>query len=283
METSKDTFKFFVPIDILSKAGEKDTKGNRKMRIGGIASTGDRDLDEEILDQEGLDLDYLLKSGFFNWHHQSSKEPAAIIGEPDIAEITKEGLHIEGDLYSDSKMANDVYDLAMVLKKSGSKRKLGYSIEGKVTERDPLDEKHILKAKVTGIAITPSPKNWNSYLDIIKGIGVNEEYEYDTIEKSVDESVAGKVTYILDVQANGRRITVDKSFNIQVTEIDKALTTTSGSALIRESVEGTPKELMSSKKKEYDNALLTLTKGYELGLVDDIQLNAIKSHLQNVN
>jgi len=280
METSKDTFRFFVPIDILSKAEEKDTKGNRKMRIGGIASTGDRDLDDEILDQDGLDTEYLLKSGFFNWHHQSSKEPAAIIGEPDVAEITKDGLRIEGDLYSDSKLANDVYDLALLLKKGGSKRKLGYSIEGKVTERDPLDEKHIKKAKVTGIAITPSPKNWNSYLDIIKGdyTDYKDEYEYDQGSGSPD---GGEVQYILDVQVGDRRITVDKSFNVQITEIDKALTTVSGRALIRESVEGTPKELMNYKKKKYDDALLTITKGYELGLVNDDQLDAVKTHLQD--
>mgnify|MGYP000234621856 CR=1 FL=1 len=80
-----DKFKFFVPVDI-SKA--KDENGNEIMRIAGIASTIDRDSDDEILDPSGFDLSYFMKNGFINWHHQTNNSPESIIGEPTVARIT---------------------------------------------------------------------------------------------------------------------------------------------------------------------------------------------------
>ena len=72
-------------------------------------------------------------------------------------------------LYSDSQLAKDVYGLAELLQKNSKKRRLGFSIEGKVLERDPLDESKITKARLTGLAITHIPKNPATICEIMKG------------------------------------------------------------------------------------------------------------------
>ena len=239
-----DSFKFFVPLEF-EKA--KDGKGKEKMRIKGIASTADRDSDDEILDPSGFELDYFLKNGFVNWHHQAKNDPAAVIGEPTKANITKSGLYIEADLYEDSALAKKVWDLAKSLEKSSTTRRLGFSIEGKVLERDTLDTKYVKKAKITGVAVTPSPKNSNTLVDIIKG--EYSDYEEEDLYSISDNSAnGGTITCIVDVlKPNGDRIVVDKDYNIKV--ISKSLTTESGAALKKEDLEPGITNLEQNQKK----------------------------------
>ncbi len=184
METN---FKFHLPLEVLEKA--TDANGREIMKIGGIASTAEKDADGEYLDPKGFDLSYFKNQGFFNWHHMSKKDPNAIIGEPTGAKITPEGLYVEGFLYSDSELAKSVYDTAKMLEKSSNNRRLGFSIEGKATKRRNDDEKHadfkyVEKAAITGCAITFMPKNPKTYMDLIKG-GVDDDYKED--EEDDDE------------------------------------------------------------------------------------------------
>lgn len=244
LNSRKNNFKFFVPLEI-SKA--KDSEGKEVMKIGGIASTIDRDTDGEVLDPSGFQLDYFLNNGFVNWHHQSKTNPNAVIGEPTKAEIRKEGLYIEAELYKDSKIAQQVWDLAKTLDKNKSKRKLGFSIEGKVVERDALDEKFVKKAIITGVAITPSPKNSSTILDILKG-HFNDEAEDVEIVSTENDANGGLIEYVIDLlKPNGDRITVDKEYNVKV--ISKSLEATGN---------GTPlkKESLDKNKKNIENNFL---------------------------
>lgn len=218
MKTEKN-FNFWVPLEI-SKG--KDKKGEEVMRIGGIASTGHEDSDEETLETAGFDVKPLLKSGFLNYHHMQKSDPSAIIGEPTKAEITKKGLYIEGTLYKDSPMAKKVYELAQLLEKSSSTRRLGFSIEGKATERDPMNPKRIIKASITGCAVTFSPKNSHTLAEIIKGDVESEPLEYDYTEELID---GNKTKIIADItKADGTRILIDSEgkFTYQEKEIEKA-------------------------------------------------------------
>ena len=177
---NKVKFNFWCPVDI-SKAIDPST-GKEIMRLGGIASTSDKDSDGEFLDPKGFDIKPLVEKGIVNWHHQAKDKPATIIGEPSKAEIRKEGLYIETDLYPSSEVARDVYTLAETLEKDSKTRRLGYSIEGKVVERDKKNPKIIKKAIITGVAITHQPKNPKTFADIIKG----EIDDDDEVEESMD-------------------------------------------------------------------------------------------------
>lgn len=217
----EENFKVWCQAEI-TKAIDPTT-GAEIMRLGGIASTADKDSDDEFLDPKGFDLKPFMESGMVNWHHQAKGQPAAIIGEPYKAEIRPEGLYVEVDLYPDSPMAKQVYELAQTLEKNSKKRKLGFSIEGKVNKRKSndkksLDFKHILKAAVTGLAITHMPKNPKTFADIIKGnVDIdNTDDDYDEDEEEAKE--------------------------------EKALDTSTGAALKRESVDGVPKKTFTKSE-----------------------------------
>lgn len=219
-----DKFNFWCPIGRIEKA--TDEAGEPVMRIGGIASTMDKDADGEYLDPTGFDIEPLKNSGMVNWHHQAKNSPAAIIGEPSKVELRPEGLWIESDLYASSPMANEVYELAKTLEEDSKTRRLGYSIEGKVVKRASNDKKSplynkIVKAVITGVAVTHMPKNPHTFVNIIKG-----QIDADGIEVDLEEE---------DDNAEQRGGDTEK----------KALTTSSGAALMPESVDGQPKKTFS--------------------------------------
>jgi hypothetical protein len=197
-----DKFRFFIPDIDISKG--KDKEGNETMIVEGVASTMTEDTDGEIVDPNGFDLNYLLDQGFINWHHATKDNPGTIIGEPVKAWVQDSKLHVRAELYSWQPIARDVYDIINQLQKGKSKRKLGWSIEGKKMEVDPMNKKFIRKSRVTGIAITPMPKNKGTYVDISKG----ENYDYDTYDLN-GESI------ILDIKKGEDSIIIDKFFNIK--------------------------------------------------------------------
>jgi hypothetical protein len=172
-QKNPDKFNFFVPVQF-----EKAKKGEKGVvRVKGIASTSSAvDSDGETLFPDGFDVEPLLKKGFLNWDHQTKSRPLSIVGEPEKAEVINNGrdLYIEGFLYPDSKDAQEVAELAQILEKNSKTRRLGYSIEGQVLQRGSNDKNHplykqVLKARITGIAITPQPKNPNTLLSLVKG------------------------------------------------------------------------------------------------------------------
>jgi hypothetical protein len=255
MKQSGSDFRFFVPLELTKGT---DEKGKKVMKIGGIASTSDEDSDGEFLDPEGFDLQYFLKYGFLNWHHQSKTNPAAIVGEPTVAEIRDKKLYIEGELYADSPLAKDIYTLAEALKSSNSGRHLGFSIEGKVTERDAMNPKIVKQAQITGCAITPTPKNSQTLAEIIKGHGADvEDYEF---EDSQDAN-GGNSEFILDItKPTGERITVDKDLNVTIKAMEA---TGNGASVVRESLGGQVIDTQKiGQKKRKD-----LTKGEVYGQI----------------
>ena len=166
------TFSFWMP---LSKAGP-DADGKRW--IEGIASDGGEDLQGERVIQQGLDVDYFARHGFFNWDHQdviavkstTGVERLAIgkIGEPTAAQITPRGLYVKGFLYKGNPLADAAWELAHSLESSGASRKLGFSIQGRTLRKEGAK---IVKAWIQDVAITPAPVNPRTYLDVVKGLG----------------------------------------------------------------------------------------------------------------
>ena len=208
----KGNFKFWCPIE---KSITTATDSTEQMVLGGIASTADKDSDGEYLDPNGFDITPLMNSGTVNWHHQAKGQPAAIIGEPIKGEIRPEGLYLETKLYPSSSVARDVWNLATTLERDSSTRRLGYSIEGRVVERassDPNnpDYKRVIKAVITGVAITHMPKNAQTFANIIKGEGCDEDEElYDEEDvESDDKSMTTETAAALKKQSLDRDLKV---------------------------------------------------------------------------
>jgi len=203
---SQDKFNIFLPFDTITKSVDEKT-GKTVMKIGGVISnslTGP-DLDGEIIDVEGMDFTKFLNKGFINYHHLASKDPSAIIGEPIKAYVKDGKAHFEGILYPESEMAQKVYDLANVLSKSSSTRKLGYSIEGAAVSRDERNPKRIRKSSISGLAVTPFPKNSGTEVIVLKG-----EVDYETPPDS---------DFLIDItDEHGTRWTVDKNLQLEKSE-----------------------------------------------------------------
>lgn len=167
----KDNFSFVAPIFF-----EKGIDGKEplKLVIGGIASTTSKDFDGEFMNPKGFDTSYFERFGFINWAHQTNKDPLAIVGRPTKVTVDQRlnELYIEATLFKSSEKAMQVYKLGQILEEEG--HSLAFSIEGKVTLRDKKNPKKVLKAVITGCAITPTPKNNDSVASIIKGLDDDE-------------------------------------------------------------------------------------------------------------
>lgn len=211
---TENTFNFWVPATI-EKA--KDKNGVEVMRVKGIASTADKDSEDEVLDPIGFDLNRFIKHGQINWNHQGKNDPSKIIGEPDVAKITPKGeLYIEGFLYNESDLAKSVWKYGETLEKNSKTRKLGWSIEGRALERSISNPKHITKALITGVAITPTPVNTNTYVDLCKG-----EQKEDFVEYEFEESLLEKAElnqYLYEFQCGGQTYGITKSFGVELIE-----------------------------------------------------------------
>lgn len=130
----EETFSCFVPAQmVLVKGGKQGADKTGKRWIQGIASTDGRDLQGEIVNQNGIDFSYFLKHGFFNDDHQ--KGPEHKVGQPTEAKLTKNGLWVKGFLFKEHARADHYWELMRALEASGSDRKVGFSIQGKFSER----------------------------------------------------------------------------------------------------------------------------------------------------
>ena len=157
-------FKLDIALDCFEKAED----GDRSRRIGGIVSTSHLDRQQETLIQEGLDFAPFLEHGWFNDNHDSSTD--SVVGYPEIAEIRTlpdghKAWYVEGYLLKGDERADKIWSKANALQKTN--RKLGFSVEGKILERDALNPKIVRKAQVREVAITKCPVNEETSLMVL--------------------------------------------------------------------------------------------------------------------
>lgn len=155
--------------------------------VGGIASTDDRDLQNEIIEQAGLDLSGLRQKRIvFNDDH--SKETKDILGIVDTATVTDEGLVVKGKIFKNNPAGVTYYNL---LKHGGY---VGFSVEGAVMQRDQMDKSRIKKAKLTAIALTRNPVNTKTYANFCKSLTAENEVLEET-----EMTLESKVDFLLEM------------------------------------------------------------------------------------
>lgn len=164
---SHTDFHFEFEFETFEKAGAPP---GRERRIGGVVSTDHLDKQHEVLLQEGLDFSPFLKGGWFNDNHL--KETGKAIGYPEIAQMRtlpdgKKGWYVEGYLLKGHPPADDIWNLAQALERSQTNRRLGFSVEGQILERDPSNPRTVRKAVVREVAITRCPVNDHTQLSLL--------------------------------------------------------------------------------------------------------------------
>ena len=149
-----DEFSVWTPgvVEVIEKAGE-DIEATRP--IGGWCSTESLDRQDEVVVAKGLDFSEFVAFGYFNDNHK--QDTSAVLGYPRTARLEKSRWWTEGNLLVGYGPSDRVWELAKSMKKSNAPRKLGFSIEGKVLERDGSNR--IVRAKVRNVAITNAPVN----------------------------------------------------------------------------------------------------------------------------
>ena len=220
-----DTFEFFVPATALSV--KKSGKGKDSKRwIQGIASTDARDLQGEIVEQNGIDFSYVLKHGYFNDDHKPGPEHK--VGQPTECKVTKNGLWVKGFLFNNHKKADYYWELMNALDSSGADRKVGFSIQGKVKRRSG---NRIVECWLQDIALTPSPVNTTTWAEMAKSLSAAQWDFNKSLEAEESEEE----------------------------DQEKALTA-GGSPLVPESLEGGIKKDRTSKALTYDETVAILSK-----------------------
>ena len=243
-------FNFFVPAEVFEKSTKhKDGTTTTDMYIQGVASTNDKDLENETLEPSGYELDHFLKSGTINYEHLAKKSPLFICGEPTEAYIKDNKMHMKAKLWGNSKVAKDIYSKMKELEESGSTRRAGFSIEGKSLERDPNNPKRITKALITACAITFSPVNTNTLASICKGIQ-KEDYVEPTYDQDSDEK-----PFIMEFDYKGKKMRVGKDYKV-FEVLTKSMDVAAVKPLTPESLDKKPKNIgLPDIKKAIDNIL----------------------------
>lgn len=201
-------FNFFLQADIF-----KSDDAEERRIIRGYASTSAQDRQGESLVQKGLDISDFVNHGYFNYDHDNS----IITGYPhaDKCKVDENGFWVEGELLKGIPEADRLWNLAIALKKSNAPRAVGFSVEGKVIEREGGK---ILKAKIYNVAITANPVNttcsWEAVVKSFNGLD-NDMDLVPTVDKVEKALEAGHEINPTELEGGGtfRKESLDKELH----------------------------------------------------------------------
>ena len=164
------SFGVFLPIDKVSKSKDSETSN---ITVSGWASTPDQDLQGETIDSHGINADYLISDGWVDYEHDRD----IVIGFPTENSFvdSNKGLFLEAELFGNDPHVQEIIKLYNNIKEAGANRNLGFSIEGKVEERDGADESIIRKVNITGVAVTKNPANTEATWEVLQKSILNDK------------------------------------------------------------------------------------------------------------
>lgn len=206
---TEEVFNCWVPASVIVKSG--NGKAPAKRMIQGIASTNSTDLQGEVVDPVGIDFDYFLKYGYFNDDHKQGNEFR--VGQPVDCKVTKNGLWVKGFLFNNNERADAIWNLMNSLESSGSSRKMGFSIEGKVRRRNG---QKIEKCWIQNVAVTAQPVNTNTWAEIVKSLAAKNEGQEDA-DKALQATDSPLVPEGLDKEIKDTKDNVSKSYSFDET------------------------------------------------------------------
>jgi hypothetical protein len=200
--------KIFMHFPIEIEKGEDGTY--KRVIVKGKASTPHQDKQGEWIDPMGCDID-----DFKRISDDHIKGNSGTIGEIIKAHKDHEAVWIdEAELYPSLPQVQHIVKIADELKKRpNSKMQLSFSIEGSATERDTINPKRILKAKLTGAAVTLQPINQNATAELFAKSLNYDETDFDALEKS--DSVEQKRYLYEWKDSGGVEYKLTKSFEIE--------------------------------------------------------------------
>lgn len=204
IEKSADSdFQIFAKAAFFLKS---DAPEGERRRVAGLISSESIDQHDELVLQKGLDFSYFIDKGWLNDDHGSKTTDR--VGYPltvsyfqkgqtlPDGRVAKSDCHwMEAVLLENYDLADRLWSLGRALSKS-TRRRLGFSIEGKVTRRAGADGRIVAAARVINVAVTACPVNADTYL-ITLAKSLKEENE------KIASLTMGAATPVADVPQTG--------------------------------------------------------------------------------
>ena len=213
----KSNFQISLPVELC----EKSKQG---WKIKGVASTDDKDLQGEIVKQQGLDFSHIRKGlGLFNWNHKN--DPQYILGKIDKAYLDKQNRSIvEGYLFEHQDNAKAIVNIMKSLEPE-DKHRIQMSIEGKIVQRSGNSGSTIKQAKVEKVALTLDAVNRKTYTEFAKSLLSDEDVDTDedTLKKVDIKGLDDKIealTKMLTVGDGGDKAPGTRSGGSAIVEED---------------------------------------------------------------
>lgn len=212
--TDSETFQCWVPAQaVIVKGGANGADKSGKRWIQGIASTSAKDLQGEVVDQDGIDFAYFLKNGYFNNDHKPGFENK--VGQPTECRLTKQGLFVKGFLFKSHAVADSIWELLGSLDASDASRRVGFSIQGKVQRRQGTN---IKKCWIQDVAITPAPVNHTTWCEMAKSLSAQQWdlskgglYKNDDNEETEEKALAVGGGHALVPESMGSKLKEDRT------------------------------------------------------------------------
>lgn len=149
--------------------------------FAGVASSELEDEEGDKILKSILDISYLQDRGYVNWNHSSAAEDqVGFVRKADIIEVDKvpyyenllgttlnpsASIYVEAEVYKETEIGKRVMDILRSIPR-GRKSSMGISVEGALQRRDGV----LVKAKVRGIALTPSPVQKDTLCTLLKSL-----------------------------------------------------------------------------------------------------------------
>ncbi len=176
---------------------QQDEKGDWIFEA--MAALPGRDLEEEQILPQGLEIDYLLGKGLpsgaggcVNYDHDSS----TIVGVPLDGKINPQGLWLKWKGLK-TKFMEKIVEQMKALQEAGSLRRYGMSVEGVVKQFDPVT-KTVKRAFIRNVALTPTPVHPGTWVDFAKSLNKDSMVEYRPFDAQ-SQALRGWVDTVSDI------------------------------------------------------------------------------------
>lgn len=199
----QDSYQVFVPIEDHELMKSVDVDENGDYIVQGVMTSDASDEEDDSITPEGMDCSYFLEKGWVKYEH--GNKPEQFIGEPMEVRVGRfehptlmkavNGIFVKAKLFASRAMTKSAIEAMQDLQKSNTKRRMGWSIEGSVKERDKTGK--IVKSVLRNVVLTMNPVNTTTWAELAKSFAKDHELTIDmpdTVEKAMDTAGAKAIT-----------------------------------------------------------------------------------------
>ena len=243
---------------VIARIGSEINTTDSPMIIEGVASTSHLDFQGDRIPVELIELGYLEKNGFLNFHHRKDSFDTACIGEVLKANVIDlpngaKGVKVQCKLH-DNAVGRDIYNYMRYLKAHSDKR-LGLSIEMTAIKQNGKIQSLI----GTSLAITVSPANPHCRVDIRKSTDIDKPDKLPTVPIVIPTRGVTNAIHICKSTDSSEVAYLTEDFNMGIISnyfksnenIEKEMNTATAAPITREALDGA--KTKGKKKKEREN------------------------------